>query len=296
MSVSEWSLALNRGGVRTSVGEYSVSAVGPGPRATRHWKLAQEAGLKTVAKVQLNNSWELSTVPYLPVMDLVAEHCHNLASAGVDGMMLTWSMGGYPSPNLEIAARFRVKGSPRPAGAGQGVRASTVTSAIPTIEEVLNSLAAERYGAEGAPLARKAWTAFSTALREYPFHISVLYECPVQVGPANPLYLEKTGYKATMVGIPYDDVTAWRGAYPTEVFATQFEKVAAGWRLGIPALRAAANSPPERREEAQTELRFAEAAQVHFQSVANQTRYPCPRRAGQFLESAFGRPAESPAR
>ncbi len=274
MSVSEWSLPLNRGGVRTSVGEYSVSAVGPGPRATRHWKLAQEAGLKTVAKVQLNNSWELSTVPYLPVMDLVAEHCRNLASAGVDGMMLTWSMGGYPSPNLEIAARFRVKGSPRPAGEGQGVRASTVTSAIPTIEEVLNSLAAERYGAEGAPLARKAWTAFSTALREYPFHISVLYECPVQVGPANPLYLEKTGYKATMVGIPYDDVTAWRGAYPTEVFATQFEKVAAGWRLGIPALRAAAQTaPPERREEAQTELRFAEAAQVHFQSVANQTRF-----------------------
>ena len=37
-----------------------MSAVGPGPRAQRHWTEAKEAGLKTVAKVQLNNTWELS--------------------------------------------------------------------------------------------------------------------------------------------------------------------------------------------------------------------------------------------
>jgi hypothetical protein len=261
MSVSEWGLPLDRGGVRTSVGEYSVSAVGPGPRATRHWKLAQEAGLKTVAKVQLNNSWELSTVPYLPVMDSVAEHCWNLASAGVDGMMLSWGMGGYPSPNLEIAARLRAKPTP-------------------SVGKVLDDLAAERYGAEGAPLARKAWTAFSVALREYPFNTTVLYFSPVQIGPANPLYLEKTGYKATMVGIPYDDVTKWRGPCPAEVFVAQFEKVAAGWRSGIPHLKAAVEkAPPERRDEAQAELRFTEAAQVHFQSVANQTRFVLARDA-----------------
>ena len=94
------------------IGEYSLSAVGPGPRATRHWELARQAGLKTAAKVQVNNSWELASLPYLPVMDLVAEHCHNLASLGVDGMMLSWSLGGYPSPNLDIAARFAVQPTP----------------------------------------------------------------------------------------------------------------------------------------------------------------------------------------
>jgi hypothetical protein len=254
MSVSEWALPLDRGGVRTSVGEYCMSAVGPGPRALRHWKLAREAGLKTVAKVQLNNSWELSTVPYLPVMDLVAEHCHNLAAAGVDGMMLSWALGGYPSPNLEIAARLRAKPTP-------------------SVDKVLDDLAAERYGAEGAPLARKAWTAFSTAFREYPYSCG-LYENPVQVGPANPLYLEKTGYNAAMVNIPYDDVTRWRGAYTAEVFAAQFEKVAEGWRSGIADLRAAVEKvPPNLRVEARAELRFARAASIHFQSVANQTRF-----------------------
>ncbi len=52
MSVSEWSLPINRGGVPTSVGEYSISAVGPGPRAKRHWELARKRGLKTFAKIQ----------------------------------------------------------------------------------------------------------------------------------------------------------------------------------------------------------------------------------------------------
>ncbi len=260
MSVSEWDLPLDRGGIKTAVGEYSLSAVGPGPRALRHWKAAKQAGLKTAAKMQLNNTWEFSSVPYLPVMNLVAEHCHNLASAGVDGMMLSWSLGGYPSPNLEIAARFLAKPTP-------------------SIDQVLDSVAAERYGAEGGPLARKAWEAFSTAFRQFPYSCG-LYTNPVQMGPANPLYRVKTNYGATMVGIPYDDVTAWRGAYPVEIFAGQYEKVAQGWQAGIPLLKeAAAKAPAERRADAQTELRFAEAACIHFQSVVNQTRYVVARDA-----------------
>jgi hypothetical protein len=261
MSVSEWALPLDRGGIKTRVGEYSLSVVGPGPRAVRHWQLAQQAGLKTVAKVQLNNSWELSTVPYLPVMDLVAEHCHNLAAAGMDGMMLSWSLGGYPSPNLEIAARFRVKPTP-------------------SVGDVLDTVAAECYGAEGAPLARKAWSAFSTAFREYPYSPEVLYNSPVQMGPANPLYYEKTGYQATPVGIPYDDLNTWRGPYPSEVFAAQFEKVAEGWWSGIPHLRAAVEkAPADWQDEVRAELRFSQVAAIHFQSVANQTRFVLARDA-----------------
>ena len=35
MSVSEWDLPIAPGGVKTAIGEYALSAVGPGPRATR---------------------------------------------------------------------------------------------------------------------------------------------------------------------------------------------------------------------------------------------------------------------
>jgi len=261
MSVSEWDKPIERGGIKSTVGEYSISAVGPGPRATRHWALARQAGLKTVAKVQLNNTWELSAVPYLPVLDLVAEHCQGLALAGVEGLMLSWSLGGYPSPNLEVARAF----GRRP---------------VPAIEDVLDAIARDRFGAEGAPHARKSWTAFSNAFREFPFHVGVLYTAPMQYGPANLLFASPSGYHATMVGFPYDDLNTWRGPYPAAVFAGQFAKVAGAWQAGLPHLqRAVEQALPPRAAEAQAELRFAEAALLHFRSVANQVRFVIARDA-----------------
>lgn len=255
MSVSEWSLPIERGGIKSAVGEYSMSSVGPGPRAKSHWDFAKQHGLKTVAKVQLNNTWELSAVPYLPVMDLVAEHCERLAKADVDGMMLSWSLGGYPSLNLELAQEFAA----RPA---------------PDASTALQAVAEHHFGPQAAPLARQAWTKFSQAFREYPYNGTVLYNAPQQMGPANLLYGQPTGYPATMVGIPYDDLNGWRGPYPPEVFAAQFQKIADGWAEGLVDLEAAQRLvPPELRPAAIADLRVARAAQLHFASVANQARF-----------------------
>lgn len=261
MSVSEWSQPLDRGGVKTAVGEYSLSAVGPGPRARRHWQLARAAGLKTVAKVQANNSWELSAVPYLPVMDLVAEHAANRAAEGVEGTMLSWTLGGYPSPNLEVVRRFAT----RPA---------------PTKDTVLDAVAAERYGPGAAPAARRAWRLFSDAFREYPFDGNVVYRCPVQLGPANLLYAKPTGYASTMVGFPYDDAKGWSAPYGPAVLAQQFQKVADGWDAGEVALReAVGRTPADRATAARGDLRLARAAVLHFRSVDNQTRFVLARDA-----------------
>ena len=208
--------------------------------------MAEQRGIERVAKVQVNNTWELSAVPYLPVMDLVAEHCEHLSRAGVSGEMLSWSLGGYPSPNLWIAGEF--------------ARTQNVKAA-----DVLDRLATERYGL-GAAHARKAWTIFSREFTEYPFDQSVLYRCPVQLGPANLLWLKPTGYTSTMVGFPYDDLRAWCGPYPPKVLANQFEKVAEGWKAGLAELELAGS-------KTNAEYRFAAAAQLHFRSVANQVRF-----------------------
>ncbi|MEC3878600.1 hypothetical protein [Parapedobacter sp. 10938] len=104
MSVSEWELEIERGGVKSQVGEYSISAVGPGPRAKRHWKIARDHGLKTMAKIQANNTWEISAVPYIPAVYNVAKHIEHLRAEGIEGMMLSWTLGGYPSPNLEVVS------------------------------------------------------------------------------------------------------------------------------------------------------------------------------------------------
>ncbi|OQA00091.1 MAG: hypothetical protein BWY71_00834 [Planctomycetes bacterium ADurb.Bin412] len=255
MSVSEWAKSIERGGIETKVGEYSISAVGPGPRALQHWTAATQAGLKTAAEIQFNNTCEIASLPYLPVMDLVAEHIHNLASVQLNGMLIGWTMGGYPSPNFQLAQLLNRKPTPN-------------------VDTVLDRLAQERFGSEGASHARTAWTFLSDAFRQYPFHISVVYCSPVQIGPANALYPTKTDYHATMWGIPYDDLDGWRGPYPPEVFAAQFEKIVEGWLPGIAELQVAVEkTPPDRRPEAQADLRFARAAAIHFQSVANQARY-----------------------
>jgi len=261
MSVSEWHLPIERGGIKSTVGEYSISAVGPGPRSQKHWQAAHEAGLKVGTEIQFNNTCELASIPYLPVMDLIAEHCRNLAPAKLDAMLIGWTMGGYPSPNFELASKMSA-------------------STTPDMNAALDAVALERFGPEGAPHARKAWTLMSNGYREYPFHIGVVYTSPVQWGAANPLYAATTGYSATMWGIPYDHLDGWRGPYPPDVFAAQFEKVVQGWQPGIEELKLAVEkTPAEKRSDAQADLRLAQAAAIHFQSVANQARFVIARDA-----------------
>ncbi|NOZ41050.1 MAG: hypothetical protein GXP24_12620 [Planctomycetes bacterium] len=261
MSVSEWSLPIERGSIKATIREYSISAVGPGPRAKKHWAYAKQAGLKTVAKVAVNNTWELSAVPFIPVMDLIAEHCENLANAGVDGKMLSWTLGGYPSPNLLVSQRFS-------------------TQPNTTQETVLESIALERYGSEAAPLARRAWTAFSEAFRNFPYGGAVMYNAPQQMGPANLLYANPTGYRATMVCFPYDHLESWRGPYPAEVFAEQFEKIAHGWAEGLLHFeKTVAATSGTHRAAAESDLSVARAVHLHFASVANQVRFVLARDA-----------------
>ncbi len=256
ISVSEWHLPITRGGIESTVGEYSISAVGPGPRSLAHWTVARQNGLKTGTEIQFNNTCEIATIPYLPVMDLVGEHCQNLRTkTHLDAMFIGWTMGGHPSPNFQLAQRL----SRTPAQ---------------DVETALNEIAAARYGHDGVALARQAWTMMSDAFREYPFHISVVYTCPIQWGPANLLYATRTGYSATMWGLPYDHLDGWRGPYPAAVFADQFDKVAQGWKPGIETLQQAAqHAPPAMRAAATADVRYAKAAAIHFQSVANQARF-----------------------
>ena len=260
-SVSEWSLPIERGGVKSEVGEYSISAIGPGPRAQRHWKIARERGLKTIAKIQAGCTWELSAVPYIPAVENVARHAEKLRSANIDGLMLGWTLGGYPSPNLEVVSE---------------------TLACGSADEAMQRVAERRFGPSLTPAVVKAWRGFSAAFREFPYHIGVVYSGPQQVGPANLLWAEPTGYTATMVGLPYDNLDAWRAVYPPKVFIQQLEKVAGGFEHSLAELRAGTAQSAvtaNQRRAFELECGVAEAAGIHFRSVANQARFVSNRTA-----------------
>jgi hypothetical protein len=269
MSVSEWSLAIERGGVKSQVGEYSISAVGPGPRAKRHWKLARERGLKTIAKIQAGNTWELSSVPYIPALSLVAEHATRLRAEGVDGLMLGWTLGGYPSPNLQAVGEILAGGT-------------------------LANVAVRRFGEILSPAVLEAWRACGDAFKEFPYSGSVVYSAPLQNGPSNLLWAQSTGYQASMVGLPYDDLDRWRANYPADVFIAQLEKVANGFtaaerNLDDTLKRAPRGFRSVQLLAAQSEGHLMRACALHWQSVANQSRFVLARRA---LAAKIARDAE----
>ena len=251
MSVSEDEMPIRRGGVAATESDYSISIVGPGEAARATWKQARARGVETVAKVQANNSWELSSYPYVPTMDLVAQHAVNLANEGVRGVMLSWSLGCSPAPNLRVYRDLR-----------KGER---------TADPLLDRLAADLYGSANVKRVRQAWKAFSDGFANYPFACNVIYFGPHQWGPANPLYLKPTDWRATMVGIPYDDVDDWRAQYPAETYVDLMQKVADGFAEGCRLMDGVA----DRRE-----LDMFRAEQMHFASCADQVRFVLARDRG----------------
>lgn len=257
VSVSEWDLPIRRGGVEATVGEYSISSVGPGPRSQRHWAWARARGMRTVAKVQAGNTWELSTVPYIPALANVAQHAANLRACNIDGVMLGWTLGGYPSPNLEAFTLAAQPDGPEP-------------------EEALRRTAARRFGDAAVAPTVAYWKAFSRAFSEFPYHIGTVYVAPVQTGPANPLWEKSTGYGATMVGYPYDHLDGWRSVYPADVFVDQLAKAASGMAEAVAAFREAVAGiavDAAGRRALDREIDVGEAASIIYASAANQCRF-----------------------
>ena len=260
MSVSEIGVPIVRGGVKAEINEYSLSAPGPSERAKAIWDAARPRGMKTAAKVQAALTWEMSAVPYVPVMDIVAEHAQNLADSGVDGVMLSWSLGSAPTPNLAVYADCR-------RGESAGL--------------VLDRLAERLYGRGGAAAARSAWKAYSDGFREYPFHISSVYCGNHTIGPANLLYPKPSGWTATMVGYPFDDFKRWRSIFPEDVWLGQMEKVRDGFAKGNAEFAAlVASLDGERRKAAERELGLFRAIENHFRSVVDQGRFVVAREKG----------------
>ncbi len=266
MGVSEWSMPIERGGVKTEIGEYSISVVGPGPRAKRNWGLAKQAGIRTMAKTQFNNTWEISAVPYIPVPQLIARHCTNLTQAGITGIQASWTLGGYPSPNLETAKEFYYNPA-EPA------------------DSVLLRVAERRYGKAAAPHVMNAWASLSKAFELYPYSVAI-YTIPTQHGPANLLRSKPTHIRNSMILFPQDDYKSWSGKYPPEIVEREFTRMADQWEQALTPFRKAIEMVPQvKKRQALEDLAIAETCYIHFRSTANQIAFYLARDGAQTSES-----------
>lgn len=203
MSQSEHDIPFNIGGVSGRVVDYSMGIIGPGEHAKREWSLAKERGLQTAAKVQINTTWEASTVPAIPVAPLIAEHIEGIKNEGVRHLLVSWTLGGYPNENIATAAQYFYENC--------------------------------NYSLKESP-TYTAQKEFSKAFREFPFHKYVLYKGPQNAGPSTLLFEKPTGYTSTMTCFAYDDLDTWRQDYPEDIFESQFEKLCEGWEKGLALL------------------------------------------------------------
>jgi hypothetical protein len=260
MCVSETGLETEACGIKGTVWDYSMSKVGPGAWAERLWKKARDRGQDIMAKVQLNNSWECSAVPYLPTPGLVEKHLNNLRELGVNDFMLSWTLGGYPGGNLRLLSN--------------------------TKEE----LAQEDFGA-AAEMVLEACDCFDKAFSCFPFNmVDQIYLAPQNFGPLNQLHMTPTGNRATMLGFPYDDLHRWtgNGHYPEEVFEEQYRKISETWEAGLKKLEEAGEIIPADRRERYADLSsVAEAVYCHFRSSYLQIAFIRRRSKGLYAVRAL---------
>ena len=241
LSVSEFDSEVERGGVRSRLTEYSISCVGPSMVTVKNLAYARKLGHKIYAKIQVNNSWELSVAPVLPLYDLVYRHLTNLKNIGVGDYMASWTLGGYPSEALSLVAAF---------AEGRG----------------LDEWYSDCYG-EDAEIVHDAVKEFCRAFENYPVSMYVLYMSPKNLGYGNMWDIRPEHKESTMMFYSFDDYKKWTEPYPADVYLDLFVKLLEGWEKGLAKLRAAKGKSAARL------LRYAEAEYLQMRSDVFQTEY-----------------------
>ena len=253
-STSETLIEVHKG-APVKIADYSMSNPGPGEWAKNNWRLAKKHNHECCAKVQFNNTWECSGVPYIPVFDLVAEHAVNLKNEGIRHMMLSWTLGGAPSPSLSLV--------------------SGIFDGKYKLDTCVDEMIDDVFPVGCAETVKKAQRMMSDAFRQFPFSCAVVYASPLTSGPRSVFYTEKTGRRGARVGISFDSVDAWTAEYAEDVFERQMTLVVEPWREAIKLLDAC-DDKSELFEEFKS---CAKGTLVHFESVLHLTRFVRARNA-----------------
>ena len=240
LCVSEYGKEFIRGGVKGKVDDYAISVAGPSEFAEKVLSYAKEKGHNIWAKVQVNNSWECSAVPYLPVFGLMTEHVKRLKKLGIDGLMLGWSLGGYTGGALPLI---------------NSVCASDNFNEYLWYEKV--------YG-EDAEKIKEAVKLFDDAFINYPFSLDSIYFGAHNLGCGNLWSIGRQNRESTMVCFTFDDIEKWTKPYGVDVYISLMTKLCDGWGAGLNALKnLKCNSAVKEFAVC------AKTAYIHFKSTLN---------------------------
>lgn len=216
MCKRECAIPFTRGGISDQVVDYSLSVDGLSEISKKAWNAAKKTGHEIAAKLQINNTWECSTTPYLPIYRKIFNQFKEISDMDIKHLMLSWTLGGYPSPSIRLIS--------------EGFFIENGKTEL-DFDESLKIM----YG-KNSEKVKLATDLFSEAFGEFPFNGNVIYYGPQNGGPSNILYRKPTGYKGTMTCYAFDDLTLWRGTYSEDYLEEAFKTISEKWKEGLSLL------------------------------------------------------------
>ena len=248
----EYGTRVRRGGAQNIVWEYTMSQTRQGPFAAAQKRAAEKTNRRALARIHISSTPEFMCVPYLPVMQLVAEKIRDLRTHKYVGYMGAWAFGGYPSPNMLIARELSRAGRR-------------------SISSVLRQVAALYYGKRNVDLVVQAWANFSKAFRNYPFSIPLQYSSWIHVAPAIAWHLKPSQSRSVMYT---DNPEEYCAPYGPEAVYSSLQRVASGWKKGLECLaEAAQNTDGQQRPVAEQDYGVAESVFLCSRSLMNHIRF-----------------------
>jgi hypothetical protein len=160
-------------GKKRHAGDYWLSYIGPSRDFKNIVYGADKGDVEVAAKLQACNSFEVSTVPYVPVPSILYKKYHAMRKLGITTVMQCWYIGNMPS------VMNRAAGSELPFMAGELSE-----------KEFLLGLASRDWGAEHAQQIVNAWELFAKAYDKYPLTNAFQYYGPMHEGIVWPLHLK----------------------------------------------------------------------------------------------------------
>ena len=149
-------------------GDYWLSYTGPSAAFRAVAEAARAAGKPIGAKIQVCNSHEMATVPYVPVPGLLYRKYRAMKELGVSEVMMCWFFGSYPGVMNRAAGELAYEDFKD----GE--------------DAFLRRLAAPYWGADVGTVAN-IWKRLSDAYAEYPLSNHMQYYGPFAAGAAWPL-------------------------------------------------------------------------------------------------------------
>lgn len=197
------------------IGEYSLSYAGPSQRFVATRDAVAGRALPVHAKIQINSTHELCTVPNVPVLATLHEKFAALVKHEVAGFLGCWTIGTQFTLNT-YALRLFLRDPQR----------------FLDRRTFLAALAQEYFGLENTEGVIRAWEGFSEAFTHYPFSVRVLYFGPHNDAPARRLSLHYEGQplgRSFMDDPPGDDLSTCLAAHHADLESFTLEEVIEGF-------------------------------------------------------------------